>query len=86
MKYEIQNQPAYSVLEVTIDPSESIVAESGAMVWMSDSIQLSTSARGGVFKSLRRSVLGGESFLPERVRGASTSPVSWGSPPDNRAT
>ncbi len=63
MKYEIQNRPAYSVLEVTIDPSESIVAESGAMVWMSDSIQLSTSARGSVFKSLRRSVLGGESFF-----------------------
>ena len=63
MKYEIQNRPASSVLEVTIDPSESIVAESGAMVWMSDSIELSTSARGGVFKSLRRSVLGGESFF-----------------------
>ena len=46
-----------------MDPSESIVAESGAMVWMSDSVQLSTSARGGVFKSLRRSVLGGESFF-----------------------
>ncbi len=46
-----------------MDPSESIVAESGAMAWMSDSVQLSTSARGGVFKSLRRSVLGGESFF-----------------------
>ncbi len=63
MKYEIQNRPTYSVLEMTLDPSESVVAESGAMVWMSDSIQLSTSARGGVFKSLRRSFLGGESFF-----------------------
>lgn len=63
MKYEIQNRPAYSVLEVTMDPSESIVAESGAMAWMSDSVQLSTSVRGGVFKSLRRSMLGGESFF-----------------------
>ena len=46
-----------------MDPSESIVAESGAMAWMSDSVQLSTSVRGGVFKSLRRSMLGGESFF-----------------------
>jgi len=63
VKYEIQNRPTYSVLEMALDPSESVVAESGAMVWMSDSIQLSTSARGGVFKSLRRSLLGGESFF-----------------------
>ena len=73
MKYDIQNRPAYSLLEVTIDPNESIVAESGAMVWMSDSIQLSTSARGGVFRSLRRSVLGGESFF-QNVFEAQDSP------------
>ena len=63
MKYEIHGQPTYSALEVTLDPNESIVAESGAMAWMSGSIQLSTSALGGVFRSLRRSALGSESFF-----------------------
>ncbi len=63
MKYEIESRPTYSVLQVTLEPEESIVAESGAMVWMSSSIHLNTSARGGMFKSLRRSALGGESFF-----------------------
>ena len=63
MKYRIVGRPTYSVLEVALDPRESVVAESGAMAWMSGSIELSTSARGGLFTSLRRSALGGESFF-----------------------
>lgn len=63
MNYEIESRPTYSVLEVGLDPNESVVAESGAMIWMSSSVQLNTSARGGMFKSLRRSALGGESFF-----------------------
>ena len=43
--------------------SEQLQAESGAMVSMSDTIKMETSARGGIFGGLRRSVLGGESFL-----------------------
>ena len=63
MQYEIIAQPTYSALEVSLDPDESIVAESGAMAWMTDTVRLSTSARGGMFRSLRRSALGGESFF-----------------------
>ncbi|MCY4522776.1 MAG: TIGR00266 family protein [Caldilineaceae bacterium] len=75
MEYGIESQPTYSVLEVTLHPSESIVAESGAMVWMSDSIQLSTSARGGLFRSLRRSALGSESFFQNVFEARGTSGV-----------
>ncbi len=80
MEYEIESRPTYSVLEVTLNPSESIVAEAGAMVWMSDSIQLSTAARGGLFKSLRRSALGGESFFQNVFEARDTSGVVGFSP------
>ena len=63
MEYTIQSQPSYSLLEVTLDEGDSITAESGAMAWMSDNMQMSTSTRGGVLTGLRRSVLGGESFF-----------------------
>lgn len=63
MQYEIIAQPTYSALEVSLSPDDSIVAESGAMAWMTDTVRLSTSARGGVFRSLRRAALAGESFF-----------------------
>lgn len=63
MNYEIRSDPSYSVLEVTLEPGQSIVAESGAMSWMSDTVRMSTSTRGGVLSGLGRSVLGGESFF-----------------------
>ena len=72
MQFKIESRPTYSVLEVELAPSEMVVAESGAMVWMSASIHLNTSARGGLFQSARRSVLGGESFFQNvfEARGA----------------
>ena len=63
MNYEIRSEPSYSLLEVTLDPGQTIVAESGAMSWMSDTIRMSTSTRGGVMSGLGRTVLGGESFF-----------------------
>ena len=63
MEYTIQSQPSYSLLEVTLDENDSLAAESGAMAWMSDSIRMTTSTRGGVLTGIRRSVLGGESFF-----------------------
>ena len=63
MEYMIQSQPSYSLLEATLGNGETIVAESGAMTWMSGDIRMSTSTRGGVLSGLSRSVLGGESFF-----------------------
>lgn len=63
MKYDITNQPSYSVLEVGIEPGEQVVAESGAMVWMSDNLRVETSARGGALAGLKRAALTGESFF-----------------------
>ncbi len=63
MDYEILHRPSYALAMVKLNQREQIQAESGAMVSMSDSIKIETSARGGIFGGLRRSVLGGESFF-----------------------
>lgn len=63
MEYAIQSQPSYSLLEATLADGETIVAESGAMTWMSGDIRMTTSTRGGVVSGLGRTVLGGESFF-----------------------
>jgi uncharacterized protein (TIGR00266 family) len=63
MKYQIQCQPSYSVLEAELNPGEKIVAEAGAMAWMSSNIKTTTAARGGVLGGLKRSLLTGESFF-----------------------
>ena len=63
MKTEIIYRPSYSMAEVHLDSNENITVESGSMVAMSTNIQVETSMKGGLLKSLARSVLGGESFF-----------------------
>ena len=63
MEVNIAYKPSYSMAKVSLLPSEEIRAESGAMVSMSEGIQIETSMRGGFLKSITRSVLGGESFF-----------------------
>jgi uncharacterized protein (TIGR00266 family) len=48
---------------VTLDHSETIHVESGAMVGMSPRLNMETAAKGGFLKSLGRSMFGGESFF-----------------------
>lgn len=63
MQTEILYRPSYSLAVVKLSPGESVQVEGGAMVSMSAGMQMETKARGGIFKSLARSVLGGESFF-----------------------
>jgi uncharacterized protein (TIGR00266 family) len=63
MQYEILFSPSYSLAKINLGQSESIVAESGVMVSMTDGILIETKAEGGILKSLGRAVLGGESFF-----------------------
>src|SRR3712207_5615965 len=64
MRHEIRYGPSYSLGIIVLDPGESIQAEAGAMVSMSDTIQMQTSAGGGgVLGGLKRAALGGESFF-----------------------
>jgi uncharacterized protein (TIGR00266 family) len=63
MQYEILSQPSFSILDVTLEPGEKIVAEAGAMAWMEGPVATETSTRGGVLQGLKRSLLTGESFF-----------------------
>ncbi len=63
MNVEILYRPSYSVARVALGPGEVITAESGAMVAMSAGMEIQTGTRGGILKSLTRSLLGGESFF-----------------------
>jgi uncharacterized protein (TIGR00266 family) len=63
MQTHILYRPSYSLAAVRLDPHEAIQVEGGAMVSMTPNLTMETQARGGIFKSLARSVLGGESFF-----------------------
>lgn len=63
MQYDILCQPTFSLVEVTLEPGEKIIAEAGAMAWTEGPVRTETSTRGGVLKGLKRAVLAGESFF-----------------------
>lgn len=68
MQFEVLYRPSYSMARVGLEPNEAITAESGAMVSMSRGVEVETKMRGGVLKSLTRSILGGESFFINTFR------------------
>ncbi|HEY3832058.1 MAG TPA: AIM24 family protein [Acidimicrobiia bacterium] len=58
------------VLEVSLAPGESVVAEGGELSWMTGSVDLHTAASGkaggkGMLGSLKRSIAGGTFFMTE---------------------
>jgi uncharacterized protein (TIGR00266 family) len=61
MEYKI-NGTVMQSLEVRLAQGESIYTESGGMAWMTDGIDMQTSGRGGIGKSIGR-MLSGESLF-----------------------
>ena len=57
------------VLDVQLDPNESVYSESGELSWMTSSIQMTTHTQmgggGGIFGALKRVAGGGSLFMPE---------------------
>ncbi len=68
MNIDIHYRPSYSMAEVTLEQGEGLSAESGAMVAMSPDVEIETKMRGGLMKSLARSMMGGESFFMNTYR------------------
>ena len=50
------------LVEVALDPGEAVRAEAGAMLYITDGVEIQTSTGGGVFKGLKR-VFTGETFF-----------------------
>jgi uncharacterized protein (TIGR00266 family) len=63
MEIYVQHRPSYALAVGRLEPRERIQVEAGSMVGMSSGVQVETKARGGLLKSLARSMLGGESFF-----------------------
>ena len=63
MRHEISYRPTFAQLKVALDRGEAIRAESGAMLGHTAGIDVETGTGGGLLGSLKRTVLGGESFF-----------------------
>jgi uncharacterized protein (TIGR00266 family) len=63
MRIELLYRPAFSLGIIHLDGGEEVRVEAASMVSMSQGVTLETQATGGLFKSLSRAVLGGESFF-----------------------
>ncbi len=59
--YEIVGDDMQAVI-VELDPDEAVQAETGAMLYMDNGIEMNTGTEGGIFKGLKR-VIVGESFF-----------------------
>src|SRR5438067_407611 len=69
------------VLEMTLDPGESVIAVAGELSWMSSAIEMSTTTQhgggGGLFGALKRVAGGGSLFMTEYSARAGTGTVAF---------
>jgi len=71
------------ILELTLDPGETVVAEGGDVAWMSPGFSLDTSTehgtsgQGGFMSGLKRVLGGGQLFLTEYTAGAPGSLLAF---------
>lgn len=66
MEIKLEHKPAYAIAAIELQPGETVRAESGAMISMSGTLTMETSARtkkGGLLRGLARKMLTGESFF-----------------------
>jgi uncharacterized protein (TIGR00266 family) len=80
MEYEILYRPSYSLLKMKLAKAEAVTAEAGAMVSMSNTVNIETSMKGGLFGALKRSVLGGESFFMNTFTAADAGEITFAPP------
>jgi uncharacterized protein (TIGR00266 family) len=62
MRYELVNPGPFVMLKVYLDVGESLKAEAGSMIAMSDTVDVEGKMEGGILKGLGR-MLAGESFF-----------------------
>jgi uncharacterized protein (TIGR00266 family) len=69
------------VLDVQLEPNESVFSESGELSWMTASIQMTTHTQmgggGGIFGALKRVAGGGSLFMTEYRASGTTGVVSF---------
>lgn len=63
MRVDIRHSPSFALAQLSADAGEVVRVEAGAMAAHSQGMELESKMQGGLMKSLRRSVLGGESMF-----------------------
>jgi len=63
MEISVRHQPGFAVARISMSSGESVKAEAGALMATVPAVTVQAKAEGGVFKSLKRAALGGESFF-----------------------
>ena len=63
MEYQIEGNPDYGQLTVTLDAGDRFIAEGGAMAWMSGGMKVKARLMGGFLKSLIRRLVAKESLF-----------------------
>ena len=68
-------------VEVELDPGEGVRAETGAMLYMEDGIEMQTSTGGGLFKGFKRMITGESFFISTFLyHGSGKGHVAFGAP------
>jgi uncharacterized protein (TIGR00266 family) len=71
VKYDIRYKPSFATAFVTLNPGESMTAESGAMASMDSALAVTTSFSGGLIPALLRKFFGGESLFVNTFKNTS---------------
>jgi uncharacterized protein (TIGR00266 family) len=77
LKYKISGDNL-QLVTLEIDPGEKIYAEAGALVYMSNNVNMEAKMRGGFMKGLGRKFAGETMFLTEFASAGGTGLVSFG--------
>lgn len=78
--YKIYGSEMQSV-EIELDPGEGIRAETGAMLYMEDGIEMQTSTGGGLLKGFKRLITGESFFITSfTYHGTGKGHVAFGAP------
>ncbi|WP_276568977.1 TIGR00266 family protein [Thermanaerosceptrum fracticalcis] len=69
------------LVEIELDPGEGVRAEAGAMTYMTQGIEMSTSSSGGIMGGLKRVITGESFFIISFINnGRGKQQVAFGSP------
>jgi len=80
MQIDILYRPSYSLAKITLEGKEEVLNEGGARDSMSGGVKLETGATGGLWRSLGRSLFGGETFFQNTCQAPSNGGTVWVAP------
>lgn len=81
MRYEILDQPDFSIVRVMFDQAgEQMLCESSAMVAKDTGVQMQTQMQGGLLNAAKRKLLGGESIFQNTFTASAPGQTLWFAP------